>query len=97
VADFQALAPRGGARRRKSLIFNALRHRSLSRMSSIFSHAASRIFARSSRPRRDAASARRLKNSDKRNKFFRAIIFSVIVFDFDELPKRKPLLLQASK
>jgi len=72
----------GPARQRNLLIYNTLCHRSLSRVSSNFSHAARYIFAKPSRFRRDALSARRLKKHDKRNRFFLAIRLNVIILFF---------------
>jgi len=79
---FNHLRPAARPGYRNPLIFNDLRQRSLSRVSSNFSHAMRKSFERISCPRRQAESARRLQNADKRNKFFRAIRLSVIILFF---------------
>jgi hypothetical protein len=79
---FNHLRPAARPGCRNPLIFNDLRHRSLSLVSSNFSHAARYIFAKPSRLRRDARSAQRLKTHDKRNKFFLAIRLNVIILFF---------------
>ena len=79
---FNHLRPAARPGRRNPLIFNDLLQRSLSRVSSNFSHADRYIFAKPSRFRRDAQSAQRLKTHDKRNKFFLANRLSVIILFF---------------